>query len=127
MNSAELRALVADGPLLADGGLGTTLVEQGIATPHSPFELLNLDRPGDVAAVHAAFAEAGARIVETNTFGANRFALGRFGLSDRVREINERAVELARRAGVLVAGSVGPLRVRLVPYGRVRKNPARAA
>ena len=127
MNGAQLRELVRDAPLLADGGVGTTLVERGVATPHSPFELLNLDRPSDVAAVHSAFAEAGARIVETNTFGANRFALGRFGLGSRVGEINEIAVDLAKRSGVLVAGSVGPLRVRLVPYGRVRKGQARAA
>ena len=127
MNGAELRELVRVEPLLADGGVGTTLVERGVATPHSPFELLNLDRPADVAAVHAAFADAGARIIETNTFGANRFALGRFGLGSRVGEINEVAVELAKRADVLVAGSVGPLRVRLVPYGRVRKSQARAA
>src|SRR5438876_1071386 len=121
MNGAELRALVGDEPLLADGGIGTTFVERGIAKVHSPFELLNLERPAEVADVHAAFAEAGARIVETNTFGANRFALSRHGLEARVHEINEIAVELAKRAGVLVAGSVGPLRVRLVPYGRVRR------
>jgi homocysteine S-methyltransferase len=127
MNGAEFRKLVADEPLLADGGLGTTLVERGVAIPHSPFELLNLDRPEDVAAVHRDFADAGARVVETNTFGANRYALARHGLEDRVAEINAAAVQLARRAGVLVAGSVGPLRVRLVPYGRVRKSQARAA
>src|SRR5713101_5015598 len=127
MNGDDLRALVRDEPLLADGGLGSTFVERGIAKPHSPFELLNLERPADVAAVHSAFAEAGARLVETNTFGANRFALHRHGLEGRVEEINTVAVELAKRAGVLVAGSVGPLRVRLVPYGRVRKSQARAA
>lgn len=127
MNGADLRALVRDEPLLADGGVGTTLVERGVATPHSPFELLNLDRSSDVASVHAAFADAGSAVVETNTFGANRFALGRYGFGARVQEINEIAVDLAKRAGVLVAGSVGPLRVRLVPYGRVRKSQARAA
>jgi homocysteine S-methyltransferase len=127
VNGAELRALVRDEPILADGGLGTTLVERGVAIPHSPFELLNVEQPAEVAAVHAEFADAGARIVETNTFGANRFALARHGLGARVVEINEAAVDLARRAGVLVGASVGPLRVRLVPYGRVRKSQARAA
>src|SRR5439155_1530509 len=102
------RARVADEPLIADGGAGTTLVGRGIATPHSPFELLNRERAADVAAVHSAFADAGARLVETNTFGANRFALARHGLEGRVSEINTIAVELATRAGVLIAGSAGP-------------------
>jgi methionine synthase I (cobalamin-dependent)/5,10-methylenetetrahydrofolate reductase len=127
MNGSELRALVADEPLLADGGVGTTLVERGVVDVDGCFEVLNLGRPRDVEAVHIAFAQAGARLVETNTFGANRFALARHSLEGRVDEINRAGVELAKRAGVLVAGSVGPLRVRLVPYGRVRRSQARAA
>src|SRR2546422_9489467 len=127
MNGAELRALVNDEPLVADGGVGTTLVERGVVDVDGCFEVLNLDRPKDVEAVHTAFAQAGARLVETNTFGANRFALARHSLEGRIGEINRAGGELAKRAGVLVAGSVGPLRGRLVPYGRVRRRQARAA
>ncbi|HYZ94003.1 MAG TPA: bifunctional homocysteine S-methyltransferase/methylenetetrahydrofolate reductase [Actinomycetota bacterium] len=127
MNGAEFRALVADEPLLADGGIGSSLIERGIVGPDDCVEILNLDRPDVVRAVHRAFADAGSKLVETNTFGANRFALGKLDLEGRVDEINRRGVELAREAGVLVAGSVGPLRVRLAPYGRVKRSQARKA
>lgn len=119
MNAAELSSLLGSGPVLFDGGMGTSLVERG-APVGACFELLNADEPGVVEEVHRGFVDAGARIVLTNTFGANHFALGRRGLADRVAELNGRAVDLARRTGAIVAGSVGPLRVRLAPYGRVR-------
>ena len=123
MRGDELRALLAAGPLLSDGGMGTSLVERG-APVGACFELLNDERPDLVGDVHRAFADAGARMVLTNTFGGNRFALGRRGLAERVAELNRKGVEVAREAGVLVAGSVGPLRVRLAPYGRVRPGEA---
>lgn len=103
------------------------MIERGIVGPDDCVEILNLDRPDVVRAVHRAFADAGSKLVETNTFGANRFALGKLDLEGRVDEINRRGVELAREAGVLVAGSVGPLRVRLAPYGRVKRSQARKA
>lgn len=127
MNGPELRALVASDPLLADGGVGTSLVERGVIDVDGCFEALNLEQRDVVEAVHRAFAEAGSRIVESNTFGGNRFALAKHGLENRVAELNRAGVELAKRAGVLVAGSVGPLRVRLAPYGRVRRRQAREA
>lgn len=127
MKGAELRALVADEPLLADGGLGSSLIERGVAEIDGCLEALNLERPEAVADVHRSFAEAGSRLVETNTFGANRFSLAEHGFERRLEEINRRGVALAREAGVLVAGSVGPLRVRLAPYGRVRRKEARDA
>jgi len=111
------------GPLLTDGGMGTSLVERGVPVG-ACFEALNADDPGLVASVHRAFVEAGARMVLSNTFGANRFALRRRGMTERVSELCARGVEIARSSGALVAGSVGPLRVRLAPYGRVR--PAEA-
>jgi methionine synthase I (cobalamin-dependent) len=75
MNGGELRALVADEPLLADGGIGSSLIERGAAGIDGCIEVLNLERPDIVADVHAAFAQAGARLIEANSFGANRFAL----------------------------------------------------
>jgi 5-methyltetrahydrofolate--homocysteine methyltransferase len=130
MNGAELRELITTEPLLADGGIGAALVERGVVDPEGCLEALNLERPEVIRATHAEFVRAGARMIETNTFGANRFALGLHGLEARVGEINRTGVEMAREAatgGVLVAGSVGPLRVRLAPYGRVPKGQARQA
>jgi methionine synthase I (cobalamin-dependent)/5,10-methylenetetrahydrofolate reductase len=123
MNGSELAALLENGPLLSDGGMGTSLVDRGVPLG-ACFELLNEEAPDLVEAVHRGFVDAGARLVLTNTFGGNRFALGRRGLGDRVGELNARAVEIARRTGAVVAGSVGPLRVRLAPYGRVRAEEA---
>ncbi|HVE92395.1 MAG TPA: bifunctional homocysteine S-methyltransferase/methylenetetrahydrofolate reductase [Actinomycetota bacterium] len=123
MRPGEFKRLLSDGPLLSDGGMGTALVDQGVALG-ACFEEVSLTRPDLVRSVHRSFARAGAGMVETNTFGANRFALSKFGLEDRVAELNQRGVDLARDAGVLVAGSVGPLRVHLVPYGRVTRQQA---
>jgi methionine synthase I (cobalamin-dependent) len=123
MNGDELTDLLRHGPLLCDGGMGTSLVDLG-APVRACFEILNAEDPGLVESVHRGFLEAGARLILTNTFGATRFALARRGLEDRVAELNARGVEIARRTGALVAGSVGPLRVRLAPYGRVRAEEA---
>lgn len=118
-----LGPLLGKGPLVADGGTGTSLVERGVSLGEC-FEWRNLTDPDLVATVHQAFVDAGARLVETNTFGANRFKLARHGLADRVAELNRAGVELGRVTGAPVAGSVGPLGVYLAPYGRVQ--PAEA-
>src|SRR5947207_2279047 len=126
MDRPALASLLRRGPLLTDGGMGTSLVDQG-APVGGCFEALNAEDPGLVEKIHRSFVEAGATVLITNTFGGSSFALGRHGLAHRVEELNRRGVEIARSAGgdeVLVAGSVGPLRVRLAPYGRVR--PAQA-
>src|SRR5947207_316279 len=123
VDRAALPAMLAVGPILSDGGMGTSLVAGG-APVDGCFELLNEQDPGLVAAVHRGFVEAGARLVLSNTFGGNRFSLARWGLADRVADLNRRGVAIARAAGVTVAGSVGPLRVRLAPYGRVRPEEA---
>jgi len=127
MNGSELRALVAGEPLLADGGIGSSLIERGGVEVDGCIEILNIARPDLVADVHEAFGAAGSQLLTTNTFGANRFALAKHGVEARLEEINRRGVELAASVGVPVAASVGPLRVRLAPYGRVRRSEARRA
>jgi methionine synthase / methylenetetrahydrofolate reductase(NADPH) len=123
MDPRAFRDLLSRGPLLGDGGLGAALVDRGVRLD-TCFEDLNRTDPGLLEAIHRSFAEAGAAFVETNTFGANRFNLAKAGLEAHVAELNRLGVEIARRAGVLVVGSVGPLRVHLAPYGRVSKAQA---
>lgn len=120
-------------PLLTDGAMGTTLHQHGIPID-ACFDELNLTRPELVARVHTGFVQAGAELLETNTFGANRYKLGQHGLQDQVEAINRAGVEIARRVvdanfrdNIYIAGSVGPLGVRLKPYGRVNKEEAQAA
>ena len=124
MNGAELREFVGGEVLLSDGGMGTALIAAG-APVEACLEARNIDHPADVALVHRSFLESGARLILTNTFGANRFRLGGHGMSHRVGELNRAGASIARQAGaMLVGGSIGPLGVRLAPYGRV--NPEQA-
>jgi methionine synthase I (cobalamin-dependent) len=95
-------------PILLDGAMGTELIARGLRVRQESPEAWNLDRPDDVRAVHASYVAAGAEVVQTNSFGATRPRLERFGLADRQREIIRAAVELARSAGVTVWGSLGP-------------------
>jgi homocysteine S-methyltransferase len=112
--------------------MGTLLHTHGVEHTHC-FDELNLTDPAKVADVHRQYIEAGAQIILTNTFGANRYKLHKHGLDEKTAEINRAAVALARRVvdasfkDVLVAGDVGPLGVRLAPYGRVQPNEAREA
>jgi methionine synthase I (cobalamin-dependent)/5,10-methylenetetrahydrofolate reductase len=127
MDRQSFAQLIKAGPILGDGGTGTSLVAGGVGVP-STFDSLNLTDPEAVRALHRSFIEAGARFVETNTFGANRYKLADLGSSGLVGEINAAGVRLAREAGAeIVVGSVGPLGVRLVPYGRVRVDEASEA
>lgn len=120
---------LAQGPLLADGAMGTMLHSRGVALD-TAFDELVLTQPAVVADVHRAYIEAGAEMILANTFGANRYKLGHHGLGERVAEVNAAAVRLARRVvdasfrPVYVAGDVGPLGVRLAPYGRVSEAQA---
>ncbi|HYJ61449.1 MAG TPA: bifunctional homocysteine S-methyltransferase/methylenetetrahydrofolate reductase [Actinomycetota bacterium] len=127
MNGPDLRALLAARPLLADGGMGTWLLA-GADAGEEPVEVLNRREPDRVIAAHRAFVGAGARLVLTNTFGANRYRLERHGLAGAVDDLVARGVPLARAAGAeLVGGSIGPLGVQLQPYGRVPPEEALAA
>src|SRR5881397_2586638 len=82
MDAAAFRALLGEGPLLADGGMGTSLIARGVPVD-ACMEELNVRAPTRVAEIHASFVGAGARLVLTNTFGANRYRLERHGLADR--------------------------------------------
>ena len=118
--------------LLADGAMGTMLHARGVGFDKC-FDELNLTNPAAVAEVHREYIEAGAQLIITNTFGANRFKLTKHGLQADVKEINYKGVELAKRVvaasfkEVLIAGDVGPLGVRIAPFGRVQPEEAREA
>ncbi len=100
------------GLVLGDGAIGTLLYQRGQPLG-ACYDALNLENPEVVQRVHSDYLDAGAQVIETNTFGANRLKLDKFGFADRVHAINQRgaelAVELARPRGVFVAGSVGPI------------------
>ena len=118
--------------ILADGAMGTMLHARGVGFDRC-FDELNLTNPASVAEVHREYIEAGAAMIITNTFGANRFKLSKHGLQDDVAEINRAGVELAKRVvaasfkDVWIAGDIGPLGVRIAPYGRVKPEEAREA
>lgn len=120
----------SDQPILGDGAMGTMLNALGVGFDQC-FDALNLKNPSLVAQVHREYIEAGAQIIQTNTFGANRYKLTEHNLGDKVEQINQAGVELAKEAvrksnkDILVAGDVGPLGVRLAPFGRVQAEDAR--
>lgn len=115
--------------IVLDGAMGTQLHERGIAF-NSSFEATNIDKPDWVRDVHEAFLQAGADAILTNTFGANRYRLGRHQLEDRLQELLEAGAALARESAgdrAWVIGSLGPLGVELEPIGRLGNADARAA
>jgi methionine synthase / methylenetetrahydrofolate reductase(NADPH) len=118
--------------ILADGAMGTMLHSRGVSFEKC-FDELNLNNPAAVAEVHREYIEAGAELIITNTFSANQFKLRKFGLQTHVQEINSAGVELAKRVvlasfkNVLIAGGVGPLGVRIAPYGRIKLEEAKEA
>ena len=122
--------------VLCDGAMGTALYARGIFINRC-FDELNLSDPELVRTIHEEYLQAGAEIIETNTFGANSFRLQRYGLQDRVFEINKAGASLARQAVVqvedkqashaFVAGAVGPLGLLLEPVGKVSLDEARTA
>ena len=120
------------GTLVIDGAMGTMLHARGIGFDKC-FDELNITNPAAVADIHREYIEAGAQLVITNTFGANRYKLSKHGLQNDVVEINRAGVELAKRIvsssfkDVLIAGDVGPLGVRIAPFGRVKPEEARSA
>jgi homocysteine S-methyltransferase len=125
-----LERLEQDKPLLADGAMGTMLHQAGVRIG-SCLDALNVQEPSIVAKVHRQYLEAGAELIETNTFGANEFKLAQYGLQEQTIEFNKAGVELAQRVidasfreDVYLGGSVGPLGVWIAPIGRVSEERA---
>src|ERR1700742_1755729 len=133
---SRLSSLFTHRTVLCDGAMGTALYGRGVFL-NKCFDELNLTQPELVRSVHEEYLQAGAEIIETNTFGANSFRLQRFGLQDQARAINQAGVRLAREAvaqladkqagNAFVAGSVGPLGIHLEPLGKIALEEARAA
>ena len=112
--------------LVCDGAMGTMLYARGVFINRS-FDALNLAQPDLVGEVHREYLRAGADVIETNTFGANRVKLAAFGLGDRLHEINLTGAQIARgaaRARAWVAGAIGPLGIRIEPFGRTGVDEA---
>ncbi len=118
--SERLRELIEDGQVhLLDGAMGTVLYARGVFV-NVCYDELSLSQPETVLGVHADYVRAGSEIIETNTFGANPMKLSAFGLEGRTEEVNEAAARLARRAAgerACVLGAVGPLGIRIEPWG----------
>ncbi|MDR5694297.1 MAG: bifunctional homocysteine S-methyltransferase/methylenetetrahydrofolate reductase [Armatimonadota bacterium] len=118
------------GPILCDGAMGTMLYSRGVPFDQC-FDALNLTRRDLVQGIHLEYIQAGAEIIETNTFGANRIKLGQHGLEKSVRDINFWGAKIAKEArdiagrSVFIAGSVGPLGKPLAPFGLVSPEEAR--
>jgi methionine synthase I (cobalamin-dependent)/5,10-methylenetetrahydrofolate reductase len=127
MAETSFREYIARYVVVADGAMGTYLSSKGVEAGRC-LEELNASRPDVVAAVHAEYLAAGARLLETNSFAANGVKLSRFNLEGRVGELNARAAGIAREvagAGAFVAGSVGPLGAVLEPFGYLTEDDAR--
>jgi methionine synthase / methylenetetrahydrofolate reductase(NADPH) len=132
----RLQELFADRTVLCDGAMGTMLYARGVFINRC-FDELNLSQPDLVRSVHEEYLQAGAELIETNTFGANSFRLLRYGFQDQVFAINEAGARIARQAveqlndkqagKAWVAGAVGPLGVHLEPLGKTSLEEARAA
>src|ERR1700744_620223 len=133
---AAVDRLFAGGTVLCDGAMGTMLYARGVFINRC-YDELNLSQPELVREIHAEYLQAGAEVIETNTFGGNAFRLELHGLKDKVSEINKAGVKLAREcvnqirdkqaSEAFVAGAIGPLGVRLEPLGKVGLDEARTA
>jgi len=128
--ASDFLARIKQFPVLCDGAMGTLLYAKGIFINRC-YDELNLSQPDLIRGIHHEYLQAGAEIIETNTFGANAFRLARHGLVDKVSDINRVGARLAREAtksfDVWVAGSVGPLGTRIEPLGKTSFQEARDA
>ncbi len=127
--AAEFREQLSKRVLVADGAMGTMLYTKGVFINRC-YDELNLSAPAMVRELHEEYVKAGAEILETNTFGANRIRLAGYGFAEKLAAINQAGVRLAREAAAgqaFVAGSIGPLGVRIEPLGRTSFAEARAA
>jgi len=124
----DFRKAIAEEVLLADGAIGTLLTSRG-ASPEQARSPLNLSDPESVREVHEDYLEAGARILTTNTWDANRVKLTSHEWADSLEKINREGVRLAREAAagelVFVAGSIGPLGALVKPYGSLQLSQVR--
>ncbi len=124
-----VRELIEDGRVhLLDGAMGTLLYSRGVFV-NVCYDELSVAQPELVATVHQEYMQAGAEILETNTFGANPVKLSSWGLEDRTEELNREAARLARRAAAdraLIAGAIGPLGIRIEPWGPTSVEQAEA-
>jgi homocysteine S-methyltransferase len=126
--ASEFRAELANRVIVADGAMGSMLYAKGVFINRC-YDELNLSAPALVKEIHEEYVRAGAEILETNTFGANRIRLGGYGFAEKLRAINHAGVQLAREAAgdqAFVAGSAGPLGVRIEPLGPTSFAEARA-
>lgn len=127
MPKIEFINRLKQGVLLFDGGMGTELYKQGVFI-NKCFEELNLSNPTMVEQIHREYIKAGADVVETNSFGANRFKLKSHQLDDKLYEINFAAGKIARQAAgenTYVAGAIGPLGVQIEPLGPISRQEAK--
>ncbi len=125
----DLNERLSDGVLLLDGAMGTMFYELGVHLGQC-FDALNLSDPDLVQRIHEQYRDAGAQVLMTNSFGANTYKLERHHIVGQTAEINQRAAALAREVAgddVLVAGCVGPLGVKIEPWGPTSLREARAA
>ena len=122
------RLLHPDQVVIFDGAMGTMLYTRGVFI-NQCYDELAVKSPDLVRDIHSLYVKAGAEVIETNTFGANRLKLSQYGLESQTEAINQRAAEIAREAagpGRLVAGAVGPLGVRIEPFGPTSREDAQA-
>jgi homocysteine S-methyltransferase len=121
---------IQQSPVLCDGAMGTLLYSKGVFINRC-YDELNLSQPDLIRGIHHEYLQAGAEIIETNTFGANSFRLARHSLADKVHDVNRMGARLAHEAAksfdVWVAGSVGPLGTRIEPLGKTSFAEARQA
>lgn len=129
MKRKDFRNLLEKGVLVFDGAMGSMIYNEGIYI-NQCFDALNMINPELIKKIHQDYCTAGVDIIETNTYGANKYRLRPFGLYEKIMEINRQGVALAREAAdqctrkVLVAGSIGPLGKRLEPIGALTESKA---
>ncbi|MDD5766449.1 MAG: homocysteine S-methyltransferase family protein, partial [Candidatus Marinimicrobia bacterium] len=129
MSRGNFLDFLRDNVVLFDGAMGTALYARGIFVNRC-YDELNLSKPDLVKEIHQAYIQAGADVIETNTFGANRFKLKAHGYSEELPIINLRGAQIAREVAgeeLWVAGSVGPLGIRIEPWGPTSESEAEEA
>jgi homocysteine S-methyltransferase len=122
----KLTSLLSEGVIIGDGAMGSMLYQYGVFV-NTCFDELNLTSPDLIKKIHDSYIHAGSDFIETNTFGANEHKLAKFGLADKVGEINTAAVNIARSCAgedVLVAGSIGPIGCEIAEHSRVTNAEA---